>query len=242
MKAYCEKHGEFEQEELELFGKKILSMCPVCEQERDQEIEQSSKAEEIERREKLLKSCGIPERFKDCTLDNYRIDNDGQEKALQLTQKYILRFEESRVSNPMFLCGVYGTGKTHLAIGTLKQLIDSGKIKTALYVTTMRMIRDIRGSYHHKSEYTEQEIIDKYISKDLLVLDEVGLQVGTDNEKLLIYEVLNGRYEEMKPTILISNLPYKDLTNYLGERVVDRLRGKGGVLAVFDWQSERGKA
>ena len=122
----------------------------------------------------------------------------------------------------------------------MKHLIDKGKIRTAYYTTTMRMIRDIRSSYHHKSDSTEQEVIDRYIVKDLLVLDEVGLQNGTDNEKLLIYEVLNGRYENMSPTVLISNLPYIDLKNYLGERVIDRLKGKGGILAVFDWESERG--
>jgi DNA replication protein DnaC len=241
MTGHCEKHGDFEQQKIELLpGKSILSKCPLCVAEEEAEYHKALKAEQLEKSEKLYKDCGIPERFKDCAIDNYHVNSVDQEKAYNAVNKYIAMFDEPPVSNPLFLTGSYGTGKTHLAVAIMKHLIDKGKIRTAYYTTTMRMIRDIRSSYHHKSDSTEQEVIDRYIVKDLLVLDEVGLQNGTDNEKLLIYEVLNGRYENMSPTVLISNLPYIDLKNYLGERVIDRLKGKGGILAVFDWESERG--
>lgn len=238
MKAKCEIHGEYEQETLTLFGKPVFSICPKCQDENDKMIQERSKQAELERKEKLLKACGIPERFKNCTLDNYRVTSEVQDKAY----KGVLRFVEMMPSPfPLFLCGSYGTGKTHLAVGVIKSLLESGKIKKAQYITTMKMIREIRATYHPKSNDTEQAAIDRFVDKDLLVLDEVGLQNGTDNEKLLIYEVLNGRYENLKPTVLISNLPYAGLTDYLGERVIDRLKDKNGVLAIFNWGSERGK-
>ncbi len=243
MTGNCDKHGDFEQKKIQLLpGHEILSKCPECLAEEEAEFNKVTAAEEAEKVEKQYEKYAIPQRFRECSIDNYKVNTVDQERAFASVNKYISLFENLPVSYPLFLTGSYGTGKTHLAIAIMKKLISAGKIKSAYYSTTMRMIRDIRGSYHHKSELTEQEVIDKYINKDLLVLDEVGLQVGTDNEKLLIYEVLNGRYEDMKPTILISNLPYIELKDYLGARVIDRLKGKGGVLAVFDWESERGKA
>ena len=43
----------------------------------------------------------------------------------------------------------------------------------------------------------------------------------------------------MKPTILLSNLNIEGLGEYLGERVMDRLREGGGKMIAFDWDSYR---
>ena len=44
------------------------------------------------------------------------------------------------------------------------------------------------------------------------------------------------------PTILLSNLPVEEVTGYLGERVVDRIREDGGRIVRFTWESHRVKA
>lgn len=77
-------------------------------------------------------------------------------------------------------------------------------------------------------------------SPRLLILDEVGMNLGTEFEQRLFFDVLNERHEAMKPTILISNLNLKDVQAYLGLRVIDRMREDGGKLFVFDWESHRG--
>lgn len=84
---------------------------------------------------------------------------------------------------------------------------------------------------------------------DLLILDEVGVQFGSDTERLLLFDILNERYERRRPTILMSNLALDDaeeggrvvpgIKSYLGERVFDRLREDGGQSVVFDWPSHR---
>ena len=45
-----------------------------------------------------------------------------------------------------------------------------------------------------------------FIRPDLLILDEVGVQFGSETEKMILFEIINGRYEQLKPTIVISNL------------------------------------
>ena len=89
------------------------------------------------------------------------------------------------------------------------------------------------------SAESEQGVIDRLIEPCLLIVDEVGVQVGSDHEKLLMFEVLNGRYQSMRPTILISNLSVDELETFLGHRVMDRYRECGAVLP-FDWKSHRG--
>lgn len=58
-------------------------------------------------------------------------------------------------------------------------------------------------------------------------------------EKLLLFEILNERYERRRPTILITNLPIDEVSAYLGARVFDRLREDGGEFISFTWESYR---
>ena len=238
----CSIHGEYESKN---YIGNIWSECPECrtielekhDQEETNKLQEESRLKKINRN---IKRSLIPERFKDCTLENYKAENQGQKKALEASKKYLNNFTEmNKTGSAMFYCGSYGTGKTHLAISILLELIKSEKTY-GIYTTTMRMLRDIRKSYNDH-DLSEQDLIDKYIDTPLLILDEVGVQMGTDAEKLLIYEVVNGRYENFKPTILISNLSFTDMTKYLGARSIDRLKSKHGSMVIMDWESHRRK-
>ena len=72
-------------------------------------------------------------------------------------------------------------------------------------------------------------MVASFIRPDLLILDEVGVQFGSETEKMILFEIINGRYEQLKPTIVINSNLRRALTDYLGERVVDRLREGGGA-------------
>ena len=55
----------------------------------------------------------------------------------------------------------------------------------------------------------------------------------------MLFDVLNERYEKLKPSILLSNIPSEQLSDYLGERVTDRLRENKGRMIGFNWDSYR---
>ena len=240
----CDIHGEYNSLLSIVLGIVIWTGCPKCIEEnedRQTEIIELKESEDRKRRIKdALYKAGIPERFKNCTLENYDADLLGQQKALKESKTYIKNYHDiQKTGSSMFYCGSFGTGKTHLAIAVLKKLIET-KIQAGKYTTTLRMIRDIRSSYRG-GDYSEQQLIDKYINYPLLVLDEVGVQFGTEGEKILLFEVINGRYEDYKPTILLSNLTIKEMEKYLGEKVIDRLKSKTGSLVIMDWESHRNK-
>ena len=74
---------------------------------------------------------------------------------------------------------------------------------------------------------------------EFLVIDEVGVQFGTETEKFIFYEVINRRYENVLPTVLISNLTSDELKTFIGDRAFDRFREDGGAILAFDWESYR---
>ena len=75
---------------------------------------------------------------------------------------------------------------------------------------------------------------------DLLVIDEVGIQFGTDTERMILYEILDLRYEAMRPVILTTNITdLKSLEKLLGERIIDRLFEGESKIVLFEWESHR---
>jgi len=108
-----------------------------------------------------------------------------------------------------------------------------------LFTTVQRAIRRIKDTWARGSEETETQAINAIAYPDLLILDEVGVQFGSEFEKQVLFDILNERYEKRKPTILLSNIPAKDLGGYLGDRVADRLKEDGGKMITFEWESHR---
>ncbi len=235
----CEKHGAYVDQQYR-FG---WVGCQACHQERrqteDAERQRQQKAEwERARLQRLFDRAAIPPRFEDRSLDTYVVECDGQTKALAIAKQYAGTFDENEGTSLIF-CGGVGSGKTHLAIGIAKEIMSS--YRSALFMSVMGAVRSVKETWRD-SEISEREALQNLIDPDLLILDEVGVQFGSDTEKLILFEIINGRYENRRATILISNLAIDALTQYLGERVVDRLREGGGKLVVFDWPSYRRKA
>ena len=240
----CEKHGEYEVRAYELMGKVFRSAhCPKCieEQEAARKAEEAAQQAERVRRawEAKIGGSGIPERFQSRTLASYAPSNDGQRQALAFAQAYVQGFEDNPGRGALFL-GLPGTGKTHLAVGVALELMRQGY--AAMFCTVMRAVRTVKETWRRDSEQSEAGAIRALVFPDLLVLDEVGVQFGSEAEKLILFDVLNERYERCKATILMSNLTAAEVKDYLGERVMDRMREDGGKVVVFNWESYRGRA
>jgi DNA replication protein DnaC len=241
----CEAHGEYESACFVLGGEPRWSACPACDQERMQidnrELSRrlTREIEEAKQRE-MLGRAAIPKRFSARTLDNYVAEIEGQQKALNSARRYVECWEENRArGTSLIYCGNPGTGKTHLAIGIAKELMQQGH--TALFARVIEMAAAVKETYTKGSAQTERQVLRSFARPDLLILDEVGQQHGSDTERMILSEVINARYEDCKPTILISNLSLTGLREYLDPRAEDRLREGGGRVVVFDWASKRGE-
>ena len=238
----CPEHGAYTATN---FLGEHWTACPKCleilQEKQEEESLQKQKEAALEREQLKWKAkingAAIPERFKDRTLDSYIARTTGQKKALAFSKEYAENFDQvMKAGRSAIFVGKPGTGKTHLAIGIALEIIKQQR--SPVFVTVQRLIRRVKDSWHTKNE-TESEVVDAFASPDLLILDEVGVQFGSEFEKQMLFDVLNERYEKLKPSILLSNIPREQLSDYLGERVTDRLRENGGKMIGFDWDSYR---
>lgn len=237
----CAKHGPFVSKNPLA---NIWTGCPACDKARAEE--RRLEEEEKERQHKALRwaasiqDSGIPERFRDRELSVFEAATQAQQKALNTAVEYANQFGAALdTGRSMVFIGKPGTGKTHLAIGIGLHVMRRGA--TVYFSTVMRVIRKIKDTWSKDSDLTETQAIKLFTFPDLLILDEVGIQFGSEFEKNILFDIMNERYENRKPTIMLSNLGIDEIKLYLGERVFDRMREDGGKFVVFDWESWRSK-
>ena len=244
---HCEIHGEQESKISCFNGKWSPPYCKICLEEKkrkEQELEEQKKKIEQERKRELVKQSNlinsqIPPRFLKASFNNYKTTTKEQDSAKNTCLDYANNFENKlEAGTSLVFVGTYGAGKTHLACSIAQEIMKKGY--SALYVNTSKALRKVKDTWNGGGE-REQEAMNYFIRPDLLILDEIGLQHGSEAEKIILFEILNERYMQCKPTILISNLDIKDLKEYITERVIDRMRENGGQKIVFDWESNRGK-
>lgn len=239
----CEQHGEFVAK---CHIGRMWTKCPVCaeevqRQEQERQEQERAKARARQWQERLGHS-GIPLRFHDRTLSGYEAKSADQQAALDFAKEYALGFEQvQKTGRGAIFVGRPGTGKTHLAVGIGLYAMRKFHARV-LFVTVQRAIRSVKDTWMKGAQQSESDAIAALVEPDLLILDEVGVQFGSEFERNTLFDVLNERYELRKPTIFLSNLAADELADFLGERVMDRLREDGGRVIPFGWDSYRKKA
>ncbi|WP_052765581.1 ATP-binding protein [Pandoraea apista] len=225
----CEQHGQYPRNTIDEDGRErwFPDACPAC-----------AKQGAVRR---LMQRAEISPRFEGCTFDGYEAVTDEQAQALEICRGYADTFNDAmKAGRCLILRGNPGTGKNHLAVAITKQVLAQGY--TALHATAYEIVCRIRETWGRRGEQTEQDVTRTLGAVDLLVIDEVGRQYGTEGEQIHLFHVIDHRYRLMKPTIVISNKEPDEIRAYLGDAAYDRLREGGGVLVNFDWQSHRGGA
>lgn len=235
----CAMHGEYTSYLVRAGWSGCVS-CDLAAERAAFDGERTAWRQELRAREwrEKLGRAAIPERFADRRLATYVPSCQQAERALSVAMQYADQFDAALARGTcLIFCGDVGTGKTHLAVGIAHAVLEQGR--QAVFTSVLRAARSVKETYSKGSGKTEAQAIRDLVEPDLLILDEVGVQFGTDAEKIILFEIINGRYEAARPTIVISNLAVKELEAYLGARSFDRLREGGGRLVVFDWESFR---
>lgn len=176
----------------------------------------------------------LPPKFKDASLENFTAPTNDHAFLLKVGNRFVNSFSKEHPPGGMVIMGGTGTGKTHFSIALGREITSMGL--TPCYTTVAEMIKKVRSGWGEVGG--ENIALSKLIHYDLLIIDEIGVQTGSPNEKQIICEVIDGRYKVMKPTILISNLAIDEVASYVSERSVSRVLDKGMKLP-FKVQSFR---
>ncbi len=242
----CARHGSFIGRVSYVWvGGRRLDFDPSCatceaEDEARRRHEQAQReADETRRRtEARMVALGVPVRFRGATFDNYEAPaGSDQAKVLRTVRLYCERFDTRRkVGSGLMLIGRPGTGKTHLLCAAALAL--HGRCQP-LYTDAWSMIAAIKASWARSAKEDEASVIARFVAPDLLLIDEIGVQYGTDAERALLHRVIDLRYQQLKPTIAAGNVDLNGMKAYLGERAVSRLQDGDGVVLTFGWDDYR---
>ena len=225
MQLNCDRHGVYMSNGTRLTRRDVWTSCPTCAAEIEQRA--ADARAEIARRiaadEKAhaLGVAGVPARFIGRTLASFKAESPEQVRALSVASSFVANWADvSRKGQWLVFSGQPGTGKSHLAIAILQALMPA---HVGRYMTCMELIQTIRSAWRKDSQHSEQEIVDELATVPLLVLDEIGVQNGTDSEMLHLFDVLDKRYRNLMPTILLTNQNKEGFRAFVGERVYDRM-------------------
>jgi DNA replication protein DnaC len=223
-----------------------LNDCPRCIDARQAEADREGRekaARQLRARKlrQLADIASIPPRFAQATFDGYQVSTPGQARALAICRGYAQSWSSQCMKGgSLVLTGGTGKGMTRLAC-TVANTIIPEHMASVCFGTVSSVTRTVRATYARNSDRTEAQAIADLLVPDLLIIDEVGASTGSDHELGLLFEIINKRYEHLRPMIVVSNLNADDLRKLLGQRVMDRFEECATVVA-FDWGSWRAQA
>ncbi len=183
--------------------------------EHDAEIERRERQQAAQEKIERYQKTGVPERYFNESLDTYKITNEMQATVAKAVTNFIHAVKCGEFKS-LVMIGNVGTGKTHLACAIIREV--GGKYRTA-----PEIVEEMRRAKSFTANDTEADIIQYYGHVPLLVIDEIGRGIAAADEKYMLYQILNARYNTRKPTVLISNKKKADFLKYIGVAAADRL-------------------
>ena len=191
-----------------------------------------SKFEAISIESRLI-SVGVPSRTAGKVA---KLARDGEFDRNPIKRSII----EKSFNDSVFLSGVPGCGKTALSIAimidhmrkynTEKEYLQPGV--EFLFETTTGMIQKLQKAF--KLPYAEEEaIINRYKNIDFLILDDIGVEKPSEWVFMMIYLIINHRYEEFRQTIFTSNFSVAQIAEKYGdERLTRRITHGCSIIGL----------
>src|SRR5947209_12039248 len=186
----------------------------------------------------LLASARIPKRYEHCELSNFEFDGPHAHlaRARMAACRFVEEYGLENDSNGLLIIGSIGVGKTHLAVGIIKELILS-KGTACLFYDYRELLKQIQNSYNESVKATELDVLRPVFETEILVLDELGAVKPTEWVWDTVSLILNTRYNDNRTTIITTNFDDKPAgaiggprgaarDETLGDRIGERMRSR----------------
>jgi DNA replication protein DnaC len=216
-KCRTAKQAYFSEDKAALFG---LDRHPAeCDCRRAERMER----EAHEQRQRHLQTVEDLKRrgFSDRAMWDWTFESDnGENPQMKHARFYVEHFEELKAENIGYLLwGGVGTGKSYFA-GCIANALMEQEISVRM-TNFAAVLNDLAATYDRKNEY-----IEKLCRCSLLILDDFGMERGTEYALEQVYNVIDSRYRSGKPLIVTTNLSLDELQHpedTAHARIYDRL-------------------
>ena len=232
---------ELQQEQRELLRKggypidylEVAYACPIC---KDTGISGHrrcacmEKALRQEAQDRLNRASGLSLcTFESFSLDYYPSERDSstgvvpRDHMAQILHSCEVYADDFSADSPsLFFFGRTGLGKTHLSLAIADRVLARGF--GAVYGSIQNFLSKLEAEKFGSSEESDGTL-EMLCRADLLILDDVGSEFVSPFTVSALYQIINTRLLEGRPTIVNSNLGPKEMGERYNERIVSRVFG-----------------
>lgn len=149
------------------------------------------------------------------------------EKIVEQCRRYAQSFN-SHSPNLMFMGGT-GLGKTHLSLAIANVAISRGY--SVVYGTSQNILSDLQNENFGRTDnlyYTDYDVL----HTDLLIIDDLGTEYKNQYSVACLYNIINTRILQKKPTIISTNVDFDELSYNYDQRITSRIAGEYSTLTL----------
>ena len=195
----------------------MAEVCSICEglglrieQQDGRQVALPCSCRIEQRTARRIARAHIPKRYEHCTLVDFDTSYHGADKSLRsaclMARRFVEGYPVETNGKGLLLTGDIGVGKTHIAVGLLKDLIANRGVQ-GLFYDYRELLKEVQNSYNPQVSATELGILRPVFEAEVLVLDELGAAKPTEWVWDTVAQILNSRYNERRTTIITTNYP-----------------------------------
>lgn len=155
-----------------------------------------------------LEKVGVPEIYLDCSIETWR-------------------GTAPTIPDKAFLTGPVGTGKTHMAVAKVRELL--GRDERVTFRPARDLVAEIKRAIFDEG-YSEAKVIKHFAEHPNLVIDDLGVGQITDYIRGMIYDIVDYKYCNGLNLIVTSNLSPDEMAHRIDDRITSRICGMCEVI------------
>ncbi|MDD2413654.1 MAG: ATP-binding protein [Eubacteriaceae bacterium] len=146
-------------------------------------------------------------------------------------KNYCAHFD--KVTDNYLFTGAPGLGKTFLSNCIAGRLIHQNK--SVVYTTAAHLVKSVRDNLYHKgSDHNGvDQIYETLLDCELLIIDDLGAEYGSDFSGNQLYEMINARLLEDRRMIISTNLTSNQIMTQYDKRLSSRIRGNFRTIQFY---------
>lgn len=171
--------------------------------------------------------------YSDRPWNGKRPPRETMERVIGACESYARQFPDFEEKN-LLLSGGTGLGKTFLSGCIAREVSNRGY--SVVYDTVGSVFGEFDTSRFSRDSATREQargFIRRYLNCDLLILDDLGTEQNLPSAQASLYELVNGRIQSGRHTILSTNLSTEDIGRRYGAQLGSRIAGLYWELTFY---------